>query len=579
MSGACVVYVCVQLCRHVLCIRVGASVSMCPRLFLCALGYRCMYTLVSSCVCVCPCVSMCLHVSICVHACNVSLHICVCPCVSMYVPVYMCVHLCNACPCVYISVPPSPPLRAPPPPRRACAQPLPGRSAARARLRRSPPLPARRACALRASRRPALRGARVDPAAMSGMRFAERQLRRHGWRRGQGLGKREDGIAEAIRVKVKCDAAGVGHDPAEPFSFHWWDHVFNEAAANIAVEARQDGISVKTLSEQGVRISNKKPRKAAGAGSMLYGRFVKSATLTACGEESTKLPAGSESSEEEEEKLDLSSARRLTDEELMRVCGGRTAHKGARHGLTMSAKLARLEEQERAFLATYRPKEPQHEPPASSPPAGKREKRKKRKQSRDGAAPKVLQGQEPSGEEEVAGEEGKVVKRKKKQEPSGEEEGQVTKRKNNKNQEPSEEEVAGEEGKITKRKKKKKREPSGEEEGQVVKRKNNKNHEPSEEEVAGEAGKATKRKKKQQQEEEEDREEPVEMKKEKKKKKKDEDKEGPVETKKEKKKKKKKDEDKEEPAETEVPLEDADGPERAGHSPRKKRKRRRKEPE
>ncbi|NXS62598.1 GPTC4 protein, partial [Brachypteracias leptosomus] len=168
---------------------------------------------------------------------------------------------------------------------------------------------------------------------------------------GQGLGKREDGIAEAIRVKVKCDTAGVGHDPGEPFSFHWWDHVFNEAAANIAVEAGQDGISVKTLSEQGVGISNKKPRKASAA-TMLYGCFVKSATLTAHGEESTKLPTGSESSEEEEEeKLDLSSARRLTDEELMQACGGRTAHKGARHGLTMSAKLARLEEQERAFLA------------------------------------------------------------------------------------------------------------------------------------------------------------------------------------------------------------------------------------
>ena len=105
---------------------------------------------------------------------------------------------------------------------------------------------------------------------------------------------------------------------------------------------------MKTLSEQGVRISNKKPRKAASTDNMLYGRFVKvtgsgsscsfpspsllwapgppfpyppfsqplclsllqSATLTACGEEPTKLPTGSESSEEEEEKLDLSSARR-----------------------------------------------------------------------------------------------------------------------------------------------------------------------------------------------------------------------------------------------------------------------------
>lgn len=110
----------------------------------------------------------------------------------------------------------------------------------------------------------------------------------------------------------------------------------------------QDGISVKALSEQGGRISNKKPRKAGNSGSLLYGRFVKvtgprslgaawppahcccgpqspvflvplshspsvcvlqSATLTACGEESVTLPASSESSEEEE-KLDLSSVRR-----------------------------------------------------------------------------------------------------------------------------------------------------------------------------------------------------------------------------------------------------------------------------
>ncbi|NXT24161.1 GPTC4 protein, partial [Syrrhaptes paradoxus] len=172
-----------------------------------------------------------------------------------------------------------------------------------------------------------------------------------------------------------------------------------------------------------------------------------------------------------------SVSRRLTDEELMRVCGGRTAHKGARHGLTMSAKLARLEEQERAFLATYRPKERQTEAPESSPPAERKEKgkKKKRKRCRDGADPKVPQGEEPSGDEEVAGEE-KVVKRKKK-------------------------------------------------------------------------------KKKQQQEENTDKEETVET---------------------EKKKKKKKDK---ELTETEVPLEDTNGPDQAGHSPKKKRKKRRREAE
>lgn len=229
-----------------------------------------------------------------------------------------------------------------------------------------------------------------------GMKFAEQQLQRHGWKQGKGLGKRENGISEAIKVKVKCDTAGVGHDPAEQFTFHWWDHLFNKSAANISVEAGQDGVQMKKLSEQDGEISNKKPRKAPSARSMLYGRFVKAATLTAGGEEPTEQVSTSESSEDEEEKLDLSSARKLTDEELVRACGGRTAHKGARHGLTMSAKLARLEEQERAFLAKYSQKEaprggaPGHQQeavagasaPESSNPAERRQKAKKKKRKR-----------------------------------------------------------------------------------------------------------------------------------------------------------------------------------------------------
>ncbi|XP_015505501.1 G patch domain-containing protein 4 [Parus major] len=359
-----------------------------------------------------------------------------------------------------------------------------------------------------------------------GMLFAETQLRRHGWRRGQGLGRREDGIAEAIRVKVKCDTAGVGHDAAEPFTFHWWDHVFNKAAANIAVEAGQDGISVKALCEQGGRISNKKPRKAGNSGSLLYGHFVKSATLTACGEESVTLPASSESSqEEEEEKLDLSSVRRLTDKELMQACGGRTAHKGARHGLTMSAKLARLEEQERAFLATYRQREQHQEPPENS-----QGKKKERKRSRDGANPEVPHSQEPNTEQEEVLEEEKVVKRKKKnrgpsreEELTGEEEVKRKKKKKKKMvMEPCGEEVSGEEGKVMKRRKKPEL--------------------STEEEVVEEEGKAAKRRKK-------------------------------------KKKKKQEEEDKEEPAETDVPPQNTDES-NLGHSPTKKRKKRRKrEPE
>ncbi|NXF83105.1 GPTC4 protein, partial [Sclerurus mexicanus] len=112
-----------------------------------------------------------------------------------------------------------------------------------------------------------------------------------------------------------------------------------------------------------------------------------------------------------------SVSHRLTDEELMQACGGRTAHKGARHGLTMSAKLARLEEQERAFLATYRHKGQQQEPLESSPLAESQgeKKKKKRKQSRDRADPEMAQSQEPNGEEVEA------AKRKKKKQQQEEE--------------------------------------------------------------------------------------------------------------------------------------------------------------
>ncbi|CAH2327056.1 G patch domain-containing 4 [Pelobates cultripes] len=190
-----------------------------------------------------------------------------------------------------------------------------------------------------------------------GMRFAEEQLQRHGWTEGKGLGKRESGISEAIKVKVKCDKAGVGHDSAEQFTFHWWDHVFNKTAASISVEADHDqgGVQVKKLKEEESIVTNKKPRKAFANSNMLYGRFVKSATLLSGGEKPVEKSSSSESSdsEDEDEKLDLSSTTKMTDEDLIKVCGGRTAHKGARHGLTMSAKLSRLEEQERAFLEKY----------------------------------------------------------------------------------------------------------------------------------------------------------------------------------------------------------------------------------
>ncbi|XP_061414457.1 G patch domain-containing protein 4 isoform X2 [Lethenteron reissneri] len=146
---------------------------------------------------------------------------------------------------------------------------------------------------------------------------------------------------------------------AEQFTFHWWDHVFNKAAASIEVEGTEEGAKVMGNRADGAEepISNRKPRKAhLSTTHALYGNFVKAATLTS-GEEVRDEKESSEdetsSSEDEDAKLDLSSTTRMTDEQLLRACGGRTAHKGARHGVNMSAKLARLEQQEREFLSRW----------------------------------------------------------------------------------------------------------------------------------------------------------------------------------------------------------------------------------
>ncbi|XP_076844593.1 G patch domain-containing protein 4 [Brachyhypopomus gauderio] len=239
-----------------------------------------------------------------------------------------------------------------------------------------------------------------------GLTFARQQLLRHGWNEGKGLGRDENGICEAIKVKVKCDKGGVGHKESEQFTFHWWDHVFNKASASLAVESVQDGVLVKKMEgaeeEEGV-ISNRKPRKAMLNKSVLYGSFVKSSTLLS-GQE---LPVGrtscseDSSSSEDDEKLDLSSTTKLSDTQLIKACGGRTAHKGARHGLTMKAKLARLEQQEQEFMARYGPTSggsaPRESHPAtpSSAPAqalAEKTKRKKAKKNKEQASDEPCEG-------------------------------------------------------------------------------------------------------------------------------------------------------------------------------------------
>ncbi|XP_078033488.1 uncharacterized protein LOC144468135 isoform X2 [Augochlora pura] len=80
-----------------------------------------------------------------------------------------------------------------------------------------------------------------------------------------------------------------------------------------------------------------------------YGNFLKTSTLlngTLVQEHKSNVPK----IEKNEENVQPTF---LTDEELFKICNGRTAHKGARHGLKLNGKLKRLEEQERNFLQMH----------------------------------------------------------------------------------------------------------------------------------------------------------------------------------------------------------------------------------
>merc|ERR1712112_639316 len=83
----------------------------------------------------------------------------------------------------------------------------------------------------------------------------------------------------------------------------------------------------------------------------LYSNFVKSGTLTG-----GKMEETEEGDSGFVEDKDLSLLRTLTDDELVKACGGRTAHKGGRHGHRMNAKLARIEKAEAEYMLNHKSK-------------------------------------------------------------------------------------------------------------------------------------------------------------------------------------------------------------------------------
>ncbi|XP_034486177.1 G patch domain-containing protein 4 [Drosophila innubila] len=244
------------------------------------------------------------------------------------------------------------------------------------------------------------------------MDFAKKILGKYGWKEGDGLGKNNNGIAAPLKASLKFDNAGLGVDRATEFNDHWWERCFNEAASNVTVKVEQNGevSTSRKAGEDAVEISTKgysarklkkaKDQQREAEGGAIYEHFLKSALLTQSGGEVT------DSERIKPEDIAVSQVHVMTDDELFKACGGRTAHKGARHGLKLSGKLARLEQQEREMLAKLQAK--QNEPQEVEPTKTKKKKRKK-----DKIEPTELEQEEVAEKDTDETESTKSVKNKK----------------------------------------------------------------------------------------------------------------------------------------------------------------------
>uniref|UniRef100_A0A2K5PM42 G-patch domain-containing protein n=1 Tax=Cebus imitator TaxID=2715852 RepID=A0A2K5PM42_CEBIM len=102
-----------------------------------------------------------------------------------------------------------------------------------------------------------------------GMKFAKEQLLKNG-------------VTQALRVTLKQDTHGVGHDPAKEFTNHWWNELFNKTVANLVVGTGQEGVQIRSLSEETTHYNHPKPN-------LLYQKFVKTAMLTSGGEKPQRI--------------------------------------------------------------------------------------------------------------------------------------------------------------------------------------------------------------------------------------------------------------------------------------------------
>jgi len=167
-------------------------------------------------------------------------------------------------------------------------------------------------------------------------------------------------MKSAIKVKLKNNTMGLGHDQGAEFTFHWWDHIFNKAANSFKVNESEDG-GVQLEKCEGKKltpllISNKRglPTRLANK-SLMYGTFVKAGTYDSSkvdqpaeDEVINEFSSDSESDDDDDGKGEKKGAINDTVDKMDKLFyeSGLTGHKAARHGHSLNGKLQRLQQQE-----------------------------------------------------------------------------------------------------------------------------------------------------------------------------------------------------------------------------------------
>jgi hypothetical protein len=205
--------------------------------------------------------------------------------------------------------------------------------------------------------------------------FALKQLQKYGWTPGQGLGLNQDGMAEPLQLGLKLNQKGLGQDELDKkksgWGNQWWDSIFNKTLKSLDVTMGDSHEEVNLIScpilssmtlrshpfflcvgcHQSLKVVKKSVTKMKTSDK---GNGKTIAAMTRSSEVASRMGLGVEfqsfvsstnssmvmAEQDKDDDDDSQYCMPITDQELFKACGGRTARKGAR-GASQKGKLFR----------------------------------------------------------------------------------------------------------------------------------------------------------------------------------------------------------------------------------------------